>query len=77
MGIPPDQLRLHRIAGGGLEQKEIVCTSGERLDVIAHQYYGNASFWRLLASFNNISDPMDIVRGLPLQIAPVTDLEEA
>ena len=74
-GIPEDQFRLHRIAGEGLQEKEGMLASGERLDVIASQQYGDASFWRLLASYNNIPDPMNIVRGSAIKFVPMTDLE--
>jgi hypothetical protein len=74
-GIPEDQFRLHRIAGEGLQEKEGILTSGERLDVIAHERYGSASFWRVLASYNNISDPMNMVRGRAIKFVPMTDLE--
>lgn len=43
-------------------------TAGERLDSVASQYYGNPSLWRLLASYNDIDDPMDLPAGALIRI---------
>ena len=45
--------------------------SSERLDQIAFRYYGNAAYWRLLALFNDISDPLHIIPGRLLQVPSV------
>lgn len=34
----------------------IVTQSGDRLDTLAHQFYGDASLWWVIASANNIHD---------------------
>jgi len=36
---------------------EHIVTLGDRLDMLAFRYFGNASLWRHLASYNNIDDP--------------------
>ncbi|HEX8369218.1 MAG TPA: hypothetical protein VF604_11810 [Pyrinomonadaceae bacterium] len=53
--------------------------SGDRLDQLVRQqygFYGHPSLWRLIASYNSISDPLNIPPGTILQFPPLTDLEE-
>lgn len=68
--FPPDQVRVHEIISPepGVEQSAGV---GERLDEIAHRYFGNASLWRWLARFNFLDDPLHLRAGSVLQIPPV------
>jgi hypothetical protein len=47
---------------------------GERLDQIAFRYYGEPALWRLLATFNDISDPFCLSPGRPLRIPPLSVL---
>jgi hypothetical protein len=63
LSVPPEQMRVHEVS------------SGQRLDQIAHQYYGDASFWRFLAVFNGLNDPGHLPPGYPLQIPPLSALE--
>ena len=52
--------------------------SGERLDQLAHRYYGyygHPSLWRWLATYNGISDPLHVPPGTPLQIPSLSLLE--
>lgn len=42
--------------------------SGQRLDQIAHEEYGDARYWRLLAEANGMDDPFQIVDGQLLVI---------
>jgi len=39
-----------------------------RLDDIAYRMYGNAGFWRLLARFNDIEDPLSVPSGTLLRM---------
>ncbi|WP_423225313.1 hypothetical protein [Candidatus Amarolinea aalborgensis] len=41
---------------------------GERLDQLSHRYLGDAAFWRALAEFNGIADPLHLGEGLTLRI---------
>ena len=41
---------------------------GDRLDLIAHEEYGDTSFWRLIAAANGIRDPRHLVPGSTLVI---------
>ena len=42
--------------------------AGQRLDQIAHEEYGDARYWRLLAEANNMDDPFQLVDGQLLVI---------
>lgn len=48
---------------------------GDRLDTLAEQYYGNVHFWRLIARYNQITDPFDIPIGRRLLIPSADVLE--
>lgn len=41
---------------------------GERLDQLSYRYLGDAAFWRLLAEFNGLPDPLHLGEGLALRI---------
>ncbi len=53
--VDPEHVRSHEI-------------SGDRLDAIASQRYGDPSYWRWLAAFNNLDDPLHVPPGQVLQI---------
>lgn len=44
----------------------------ERLDEIATQKFGDPSWWKLIATFNNIDNPWDITPGRVLMVPPAT-----
>ncbi|HEV2914243.1 MAG TPA: hypothetical protein VGX92_13280 [Pyrinomonadaceae bacterium] len=63
---PADESRVHQYV------------AGERLDQLAHQYYGyygHPSLWRWLAVYNGINDPLHIEPGTLLQIPPLSVME--
>lgn len=72
--IPPDAIRTHEIIGGGGAEHETQPSSGERLDEIAHRYYGDPALWRLIAAFNKLSDPLRLSAGAKLDIPPLSAL---
>jgi hypothetical protein len=41
-----------------------------RLDEIAYQSYGDSSWWRLIASFNGVTNPLNLEPGQTLRIPP-------
>ena len=45
---------------------------GERLDQIAYRYYGDPRYWRLLARFNGIDDPLHVAPGRLLRVPAAT-----
>lgn len=64
--VPPDNVVVHEVAGGGPD------APGERLDAIAERYYGNASLWRVIATFNGVGDPLHVPAGTLLRIPPLS-----
>jgi contractile injection system tube protein len=42
--------------------------STDRLDEVAHRYYGDASLWRVIAQVNRIADPLRVAAGTLLKI---------
>jgi Contractile injection system tube protein len=78
----PEQLaqevqKLTETAGG--EVKIHTYASGERLDQLVRQqygFYGHPALWRFIASYNNISDPLDIPPGTILQFPPLSAFQE-
>ena len=73
-GLPPDQVHVHAVVGGESTVEEQGGPGG-RLDQIASQYYGDPAFWRLLAAFNGVEDPLHMPAGLLLQIPPLSGWE--
>jgi hypothetical protein len=55
-------------SGGGAQERIVAVKSGERLDSIAAQIYGDAGQWRRIAECNRIVDPLNLPRGLRLAI---------
>lgn len=48
----------------------------ERLDQVAFRYYDDPAYWRLLAVFNNIDDPLRLQAGVELRIPPAALVSE-
>ena len=47
----------------------IVTQTGDRMDTLAHQFFGDASLWWILATANNIHDaPFAIADGTILRV---------
>jgi Contractile injection system tube protein len=55
------ELPVHEIIGDG-------DGGGDRLDQLAHRFYGNAGFWRVLAAFNGLDQAMELLPGSVLRI---------
>lgn len=43
---------------------------GEHIDTIANAYMGHPAAWKLIAAFNNLTDPLRIAAGTMLRIPP-------
>jgi hypothetical protein len=71
--LPPESFEAHEVlgAGGAPGQPPV---AGQRLDELAHQYYGDPSLWRLVASLNGIADPMQVPSGTVLRLPTATAL---
>ncbi len=72
---------LDTAAEPGIDAAEIVetieATGGDgeegtsvRLDLIAYEVFGDPSYWRLIAAYNGIADPMNVPTGTVLRIPP-------
>ena len=62
-----DLIRYYEARGDGSPE------GGERLDLLADLYLGDAAFWRRIATFNDIDDPLHVQGGTVLQIPPPTN----
>jgi Contractile injection system tube protein/LysM domain len=60
--LAPEEVQYHEVSGS------------DRLDSIAAQYYGDPSYWRVLADFNGLSGPSDLQAGQVLLIPPAPQL---
>jgi Contractile injection system tube protein len=58
----------YSVRGEGLGEN----SSTERLDQVAWARYGNSSWWKLIAAFNNIDDPLNVAPGTTLRLPPNT-----
>jgi hypothetical protein len=56
-----------------VEQQETILP-GERLETLAHRFFGNASLWRFIAAFNGITDPFSISLSVTLRIPSITEI---
>ncbi|HEX8702960.1 MAG TPA: hypothetical protein VF815_29255 [Myxococcaceae bacterium] len=71
--LPPESFEAHEVIGaGGAPGRPPV--AGQRLDELAHQYYGDPSLWRLVASLNGIADPMQVPAGTVLRLPTASAL---
>jgi hypothetical protein len=83
--VPAAQLRVHQVLGGRGQRSSAAGSSGrfdpsrggaaERLDEIAHREYGDPRYWRVIASLNNIEDPLHIPQGQVLSVPTLSALE--
>lgn len=71
--LPPESFEAHEVvgAGGSPGQPPV---AGQRLDEIAHQFYGDPTLWRLVAALNGINDPMRVPAGTVLQLPSASAL---
>lgn len=51
--------------------------SGQRLDQLAYEYYGDAAYWRLLALYNDVDHPLRLPTGMVLQVPPTSVVRRA
>lgn len=68
LAVPPGEGQVHEIIGGGDSPDG---GGGERLDELAYRYFGNAAYWRLIAAYNNLSDPTHVPAGTLLVLPPL------
>jgi Contractile injection system tube protein len=68
MEVLPEEVRMHEMKGGSSGEPDDDRGAGERLDEIAQRIYGDSRYWRLLAAFNNIDDPLHLPPGQLLRL---------
>ena len=60
-----------------IDGKEFLIQEGDRLDIIAEQVYGDATYWKAIMLYNNIGYFFDVKPGviirLPYNIEEVLD----
>jgi len=70
--LAPPEIGVETIGGGetmaAVEEGPVAGQPGERLDQIADTYFGDPAWWRLIAVFNGISDPLRMAAGTLLRI---------
>lgn len=66
--VAVEDLRFFEMTGSG-EGDEGGQTT-ERLDEVSYRMYGNPTWWRRIANFNDIDDPWDVEAGKLLAIPP-------
>lgn len=52
----------------GIQTVEHALKLGERLDTLAHKYYGDPDYWWVIALVNRIMDPFSLTVGRRLRI---------
>jgi len=57
-----------------LRAKSITVMLNDRLDAIADKYYNDPSLWRLIASFNGITDIAEDIGSRLIQIPPIDEI---
>ena len=55
-------------SGGGDVERTWRVIAGDRLDLIAHEVYGDATRWRTIADYNGLKDPLNLQAGQQLII---------
>ncbi len=70
--IPEQAVAVHEVFGGGESDQG---QTAQRIDEIAARYYDDQpEFWRVIASFNGIDDPLRLLPGRLLRIPPAAYL---
>jgi nucleoid-associated protein YgaU len=52
----------------GVEALEHVLKAGDRLDTLAHRYYGDSDYWWVIAVANRVQDPFSLRPGTRLRV---------
>lgn len=55
---------------------EVTHKSENRLDIVAYEMYGYATYWWVIAMANDIIDPFNVKIGTVLRVPPVSALYE-
>ena len=63
-----------RIEESDKDRYHEVTYKNDRLDKISYEYYGDASYWWIIAKANNIIDPFDLTLGTMLRIPNINSV---
>jgi nucleoid-associated protein YgaU len=74
--IPHDAARTNPTSGAVTSRRTHVVAAGDSLHSIAYTEYRDAGFWRALAVFNGIDDPLRIRPGRELGIPSLSEAAE-
>lgn len=50
-------------------------TDGERLDILAHRYLGDANLWWIICDYNDLFFPLELEPGMVLRIPSVEHVQ--
>ncbi|MCP5116563.1 MAG: hypothetical protein GY953_37520 [bacterium] len=78
VSVPPEKVRARPVlSSGGGSRMDPAQPGGsvERIDEIASEEYGDPSQWRLIASFNDVDDPMHMPEDQTLGIPDLSFIE--
>jgi len=68
------QTIFNAVLTGNLEADTIVLTQGQRLDHLAGQYYGNSTYWWIIAAASGIGWAMQCPTGTVIKIPKNLDV---
>ncbi len=72
--VPQEQSKQNPTSGARPGMRMHVLTEGETLHSVAWSEYGQARYWRGLAEFNDIDDPMRLEAGTTLLVPTARDV---
>lgn len=72
--FPDERVSFHEVLGAAASGGEWI---SERLDEMAASFYGQPQFWRVIAAFNSIDNPLRLLPGVRLRIPPLSFSVEA
>jgi nucleoid-associated protein YgaU len=52
----------------GVDTLDHILSVGDRLDLLAHRYYGDSEYWWVIALANRIEDPFALTIGQRLRV---------
>lgn len=68
------QTIFNAVLSGELEADTVVLTQGQRLDQLAGQYYGNGSYWWIIAAASGIGWALQCPAGTVIKIPKNLDV---
>jgi contractile injection system tube protein len=67
-----EDVRIHEVRSSSPPDDPDPRGASERLDELAHRYFGDAGLWRFIAAINDVDDPMHLQAGRLLRIISQT-----